>query len=109
MCPTWKCAFGSKAHGQDSHENLVGHGVDHGSDDRLLVPSPGDISIDEVSKSGIREESDGPGMVVMQDKIADDWSGHKTGEGEEVWDGVDILVGCELGQNIEKRLLGFRV
>jgi hypothetical protein len=46
-------------------------------------------------------------MIVMQDEVADDWRGDEAGEREEVWDGVDILVGSELGQDLEDWSLGF--
>ena len=42
----------------------------------------------------------------MEDKVPDDRGGDEAREGQYVWDGVNILVGCELGQDLEDRFFG---
>jgi hypothetical protein len=42
----------------------------------------------------------------MEDKVPDDRGGDEAREGQYVWDGVNILVGCELGQDLEERFFG---
>jgi hypothetical protein len=45
-------------------------------------------------------------MVVVKDKVTDYGSNDQPGESQNVWNGVDIFVGCELGQDFEKWLFG---
>jgi hypothetical protein len=77
---TWKCAFDGEAHCQDGHERLVGHRVDHSPDDRLLIPPPGDVPVDEIRQPGVCKEPDGPGMLVVKDEVADDGRRHESGD-----------------------------
>jgi len=42
----------------------------------------------------------------MEDKVPDDRGGDEAREGQYIWDGVYILVGCELGQDLEERFFG---
>jgi hypothetical protein len=104
---TWEGALDGETHGQYGHEDFVGHGVDDGADDRLLVPAPGDVAINKICETGVGKEPDSPGMVVVQDEVADDGRGNEAGEGEDVGNGVDVLVRGELGQDFEEWCLGF--
>ena len=90
---TGEGAFDGQTDGQDSHECLVGHRVDDGSDDGLQFPSSSNVAVDEVGDGRVGEETDGPGVLVVQDEVADDGGGDETGEGEDVRDGVDVFVG----------------
>lgn len=42
----------------------------------------------------------------MQDEVANNRRGDEAGEGQDVGDGVDVLVGRELFESIEYRLFG---
>lgn len=81
---TRQSSLNGQANHQDGHEDLVGHGVDHASDDGLEVPSPSDPSIDQIGDAGVGEEADCPGMLIMQNEIGDDGGGDEAGEGEDV-------------------------
>ena len=48
-------------------------------------------------------------MIIMKDEIPDYWRRDETGECEDVWDGVDVFVRCEAGQDFEKWFFSFRV
>lgn len=106
---TWKCAFDGEAHCQDGHERLVGHRVDHSPDDRLLIPPPGDVPVDEIRQPGVCKEPDGPDMLVVKDEVADDGRRHESREREKVRDVVDILVGRELREDFEEWFLGLLI
>jgi hypothetical protein len=45
-------------------------------------------------------------MIVVQDEVANNRRGDEAGEGQDVGDGVDVLVGRELFESIEYRLFG---
>jgi hypothetical protein len=62
-------------HGQrddgDSHERLVGHGVDDGADHGLLVEAAGEVAVDEVGDAGVEEEGERDGGLRGEDEVAD--------------------------------------
>lgn len=62
------------------------------------MPFARDPAVDEVGDAGVGEESEGPGVRVVQDEVADDGGGDEAGQGEDVGDGVDVLMGGELGE-----------
>jgi hypothetical protein len=78
---------------QRRHQRFIRHGIDHASDDGLLFPAPCDPAIDQVRDSGISEQNEGVGRLLSDDQVANDWSCDETGEGEEVGEGIDVLVG----------------
>jgi hypothetical protein len=103
---TWKRAFDSEADRQDRHESLVRHGVNDRPDNGLEVPPSCYISVDKISYASICKEPDGPGMIIMQDEIANNRRGDQAGKCKDIWDGVDVLMRSESCQNFEKRPLG---
>ncbi len=96
--PTWQSPLHGQTDGQNGHERLVGHGIDDGAHDRLQFPASSNISVDKVCDSGVGEESHGPGVLVVEDEVAYDRGGDEAGEGEDVWDGVDVLVRGQSGE-----------
>lgn len=50
---TWKSSFDSQADCQDSHEGLVGHGINDCTNYSLEVPSPGDVAVNKIRDSCI--------------------------------------------------------
>ena len=77
---------------QNRHQGLIRHRIDDRPHHRLQLEAPGNPSVDEIGDAGIGEEAHGPGVLVVQDEIADDGGGEEAGEGEEVGDGVDVFV-----------------
>ena len=62
----------------------------------MLLEGARDPAVDEVSDAGVGEEPNGPGMLVVQNEVADDGRDREPGEGEDVGDRVDVFVGsCE--------------
>lgn len=72
---TRKSALGGETSYQHCHQELVGHGINNASDDRLQFPFASDPAIDQIADSRISEKTDSPYMLVMQDEVANDWSG----------------------------------
>lgn len=60
------------------------------------MPFPRDPTVHEVRDAGVGEESESPGMRVVENEIADDGGGDEARQGEEVRDSVDILMWREL-------------
>lgn len=79
---------------RDGHEGLIGHWVDDGADDGLLVETPRDVAVEAVGDSGIGEEGEGVDGLAGKDEVADQRSRGKTGEGEDVGDGPNVFVGA---------------
>lgn len=50
-------SFSRQRNNKNGHQGLIGHRVDDGADNSLLLPLPGDPAVEEVSNSGIGEES----------------------------------------------------
>ena len=105
---TWEGSLDGKTHGQDRHERFVGHGVDDRPDYSLEIPSPGNPPVEQVGDSGVRKQPDGPGMVVVQDEVAYHGSGDEAREGQDVGEGVNVLVGRELFEGTKDGLLGIQ-
>lgn len=55
----------------DGHERLVGHRVDDGPHDRLLVPVARDVAVEAVSDGGVGKEGQGGPRLAGQDEVAD--------------------------------------
>lgn len=84
-------ALGCQRNNKNSHQGLVGHGIDDGANNGLLVPLPGDPAIKKVGDACISKEAKGPRMVVVKDGVADEWRGDEPRKGQDVRDGVDVL------------------
>lgn len=97
----------SQTHRQNGHQGLVSHRINHRADYRLQVPLSRDPAIDQISNTGVGEESKSPRMVIMYDEIATDRSGDQTGEGKNVRNGVDVFVWCEGLEGGEERFFGW--
>lgn len=67
---------------QDRHQDLVGHGIYDGTDDGAQVPLPGYPAIKQIGNAGIGEQTQGPGMIVMDNTVADEWGGNQAGSGQ---------------------------
>ena len=65
-----------------------------------MVPFAGDPPVEEISHTGIGEKGQGPGVMAMDDAVANNWGREEAGEGEQVGDGVDVLMcGGEQGKD----------
>lgn len=89
---TWDGAVDGQTGDTDGHQQLIGHGVDDGADHRLEVVPPGDVTVDEVGDAGVREQGQGGPVVVVHEEVPYERSGDQPREGENVGDGVDVLV-----------------
>jgi hypothetical protein len=98
---TRKRSFDSKTDRQDCHERFVRHGINHCPNHSLEVPSSGNPAIDQISDSSIRKESNCPGVVIVQHKIAYDGCSDEAGESQDVGESVDIFMGGELLEGTE--------
>lgn len=102
--PDGQQPLGRQRHGKHRHERLVGHGVDDGSYHGALVPSPRDPAVQKVGHARVGEETEGPGVMVVQDAVADEGGGDEAREGQPVGDGVDVFA---LGDGAGLREGGF--
>jgi len=71
---TRQSTFDSKTADEYGHESLVSHGVDDASNYSLQFPSSRDPTVDKVSDTSICEEAHCPCMLIVEHKIAYDWS-----------------------------------
>ena len=62
--------FPRQTSGQDRHQSLVRHRVNHRSYDCLQLPFPRDPSIYEIRDAGVGKESDCPSMLVVENEVA---------------------------------------
>ena len=102
---TWKGPLDCQTNRQYRHQRLVGHRIDDRSDDGLKVPPSRYVTIDQICDSGVGKKPNSPGMVIMENKIADDRRCNEPRESEDVWNGVYIFVRGELRQDFENWLL----
>lgn len=58
----------------------------------MQVPAAGDPAVEEVGEAGVEEEGEGVEVLVGDDEVADCGGGDQAREGEDVGDGVDVLV-----------------
>lgn len=43
----------------------------------------------------------------MEDEVTNDWSRDKARKSEKVWNGIDVLVRCELRKDLQQRFSWF--
>ena len=84
--------FDAESGGHDDHEAFVSHWVHDRSRDGLLLPFSGKVAIDEVGDSGIGEEKESRGVVVVQEEVGSCWSGDEAGCCQEVGNVVDVFI-----------------
>lgn len=92
---TRKGALHGQRDGQDSHEQLVGHGVDDAANNSLQLPAAGDPAVEQVRDAGIGKHAQGPGVGVVDNGIANSWGNDEAGKGEDIGHCVDVFM---LGQ-----------
>jgi hypothetical protein len=63
------------------------------------MPSPCYPPINQISHSCISEEANSPSVLVVKNEVPDYGSSDQAGEGKDVGDGVDVFMGCELGED----------
>lgn len=85
-------ALGGQRNRQRRHEQLVRHGVDDRPDDGPPVPLPRDPPVEQVRDARVREQAQGPRVLVLEDEVADNGRGGDAREGEHVGEVVKVLV-----------------
>lgn len=89
--PTRERPLSGEAHSEDSHQRLVCHRINHSPDNSLLLPSPRDPPVQQIRHTGVREQAQGPGMLVVEDKVAHKRRGHEARERQQVREGTDVF------------------
>lgn len=90
---TGKTTLDRQSHRQDGHEHLVCHRVDDRADNGAQVPFASYPSVQEVGNTGIGKQPERPGMMVVENTIADEGCSNKPGCSQKVRNGVDVLSG----------------
>lgn len=85
-------ALHSQSHGQDHHEGLVGHWVNDSAHNGTLVPFPRYPAIKEVGDACVGKKAQGPSVMVMKDAVTNERGGNEAGCGQDIGDGVDVLM-----------------
>lgn len=80
-----------QAHNTNCHKRLISHGINDGSHNSLLIELPRDPAIDQISSRSIGKQREGKDVILVDDKVTDEWSHCQTRKGQDVRNGVDVL------------------
>lgn len=69
--------FRCQRDGQDDHQGLVRHRVNHTSGDRLQLPFPCDPPVDEIGDARVGKEGECPFEVIVHQQIRGHGRGHQ--------------------------------
>jgi hypothetical protein len=64
----------------------------------VLAPAAGEGAVGDVGDAGVEEEGEGVCGHVVEDEVAGRGGGEQAREGEQVGEGVDVLVSVESGE-----------
>ncbi|KAI4277183.1 MAG: hypothetical protein LQ337_001959 [Flavoplaca oasis] len=74
------------------HQGFVRHGIDDGADNSLKIPFPGNPAIDQIRGPGVKEKAKGGKVLLVEDEITDNRSSNKSREGQDIGNGVYVLM-----------------
>ena len=96
---TWQSPLDRQTDCQNRHERLIRHWIDDSANDGLQPPMPRNVAIDKVADAGVREETNGPDVLIVQDEVANDRGREQTRKGQDVGNRIDVFVGRQARQD----------